>query len=807
MPPERKYCSAVSSLTRDQAIYSTIAEIVPPPLHGTQKPLLTQFSAPPVLQKGEEGSEEVEFLEDFLKSFSFKEGVACPISCLDIERVIYGHRVGYSHVPRRLEIKSHELPQVPELDAFIDVDSVLWNLDYIPAQDPIHIFPNPHQGSNIVGNHQFVPKVDQAGRVPMSRTPHCLFGKTRGTITIHAIFPSLSPKYLPPGQDYLPTPLLDLWYESVVLPACRRFLGPNRLQHLRPTARNARDYDKKGMIGHILQPLEVNGVTREMRSIVNQDDHLQSHFNGFFFHAACKGVKGGTVVPYRELLNPEGLRSWKDTVMRRYAGAFGDEGMKGMQVDIAVEFMPSEVAIAAHGPIHLLWKREGCLKMKTGMNLKPKLAEWWLTKDVTGMTVGPGGRDVVEVGKEHPDPAYAQVYQVDKELISGARDHWMSRLQWHDMKWSNMKMKDAWKVLIGGLEDGRMMSWGSRYEQRITGDRFLRVDGLEEFMNECEAVKANHQEYFIALPSLTAARFQASCLWIVRDGAERVDRALERKGLPPDPSTESFMRLLASLFRGFYRGKYFSYDRRSLNLGKSIETFGWIYTTHDKVIWLSVWALPCRSVIQEEEEGRLDRDDVVGEEEESVVGRDSSSGDEAGREETLNSLIGEQEMRDLMGGDYDKEVERSVLLTPEVIAGLIIKLLRQDLINAAKDFADTRIITEWNLEQVRQAIGHRQERHVSSRRKISSWWKLFRYLFPRPGQLRSHYVKPDLMQRHQRRLVKDAASKFDKELWLLFRRIDCMVRCSIRGMFAKALSGELFIDLRDQCNLSSGGDD
>lgn len=753
-----------------------------------------------------EGSSDEKDLEDFLSPFVFNEGSARPIRCLDIETVMYGQLVGSERIPRRLNVKSRDVPEAPGIVAYMDVDSVLWNLPYLTLEENIYIYPNPNRGSNITGNHLYVSNGDQGRPRPMGTTPHCLFGRVKGDILVHAIFPSLS-AHLPTSKDYLPDYILKIWYESVMLLALQRCLGLNRVQHFRPSIKNARDHDKNGVIGQLLQPKEALLVTTEIQAIIENDQDLKNYFGGLYFHAACKGIKGGTAIPYQNLRNPQELQAWKAMVKKRYAGVFGEEGMRTMQVDVAVEFMGSSLDVETYGPLRLLWRKEGCKRLLTGIKEKPRFFEWWLTDDIAGMSVGSRRREAVQVGVPPTDPSYAQTYQLDKNLICGGREHKMSRLAWMDMRWSQEKFREAWEVLMGGLEDGRMMSIGNRLEIRMGGGRFFKDNGLADLTDECEKVLHTPAEYLVAIPSLIISRYQAACLWIIRDGAQRVDDAIKGKEQPLDPGTEAFMRLLASLFRGFYRGMAFSYDRRhvfgsvgglsrgSLGLANSISKFGWPHITSEQVVWLSCWALPASCRLREEEEDGLQGDTE--------------------RASIVDDIIGEREMQDLMGGTSEIEVEAGIGLTLGVVAERIIGLLLQDMIFASAKFQDRGCISTWNLVSVRQAIspGRRKESHISSRRKVGSWRKIFRYLFPLPEALRSSYLNPhgwsevkyfvayasqvNLLLRHERHLLKDAVSKLDEELWTRFKDVDCVVRCYTKDRFARVTKRCLCIDLRD----------
>ncbi|RKP11687.1 hypothetical protein BJ684DRAFT_21731 [Piptocephalis cylindrospora] len=471
----------------------------------------------------------------------------------------------------------------------------------------------------------------------------------------------------------------------------------------------------------------------------------------------------------------------------------GDDYRRSMQVDIGMDFIASNGYIDDNGPTQLLWKREAAESMTLGVNGRPRAIEWWLSNDVAGTVVVKGSLDVVDLDKGPPDVAYAQVYHVDKEMTTGKCDHPMVRMKWEDMTWSRSKFRDAYGVLLRGLQGGSKQSWGTRYESRVSGLTLFAARTPKDIHGDIYTdILHDPAKYFWALPTLDVCRYKASSLWILKDGATRVDNSTSQDVCP---FRESFMKLLASLLRGLYQGSYYTFYRRftfgamdgttdgSLGIGRAILMFNRPYLSPDKVDWI------CAQASVHGFSGLTAVSDIS----------------------SLGGLIGQAELDALREVSTD-EVS---IITPERVAEIIIARLKRDMATAsekAQKYGAT--ISSWSLEEVRRAIPRRVESHISKRRKVKTWRELFEYLFPEAnsrydsdrnpkfwGKVRHRelfFMMRDLMVMHNGQLPEGTYIRFYKHLWRLFEDIDCVVRPSVRFAFAHAKESSFYVDLRDK---------
>ncbi|KAI9227460.1 MAG: hypothetical protein DHS80DRAFT_24214, partial [Piptocephalis tieghemiana] len=293
-----------------------IIDVVPPPLN----PALRALHQNSVVDKS---SYDTETLDEFLDHFTFDRSTILPSGCQHLEQVLYGLEGDDQRAPRRLCLPSNSEISSSEISVYIDIDSVLWNLEFLPLSQPLFIFPDPPQARNITGSHQYVRCPGHEASVPLDNTPHCLFGEIGPFIKIHVVFPGLSPAYLPLNQDYLPSCLLDTWYDRVVYPALAKTIPEERLPHY-STSRVCFKMSHPGPhMGHILNPKYTMDVALAMRSIVEADEAHRLQFHMFFFHAACKGVKESMAVPLEDLQDPAKLDAWRDKATSQCCGIFG----------------------------------------------------------------------------------------------------------------------------------------------------------------------------------------------------------------------------------------------------------------------------------------------------------------------------------------------------------------------------------------------------------------------------------------------------------------------------------------------------
>ncbi|RKP13993.1 hypothetical protein BJ684DRAFT_15651 [Piptocephalis cylindrospora] len=722
-----------------------------------------------------------EDIDDFLSSFTFTGDRVRPDNCLDPHKVIYGYSDGNAPQPSKLRFSSTSLPQIPDIHARVDVDSIIWNLQDLPVTVPIKIFPDPIYSFKITGNHQHVSCPGIIKNVAMSRAPSYLFGRIESDITIHLIFPQLRHYLSEGGQNYIPRELLRLWYEKVVYRACEECLEPDLVNYMRPTMSNAANFDPRGMIGHSMQPHEALRLSHVIRRVVDRDDFLRSRFGGYFFHVSCKGMKCRSKISLSTLADPVAMRFWIGTTVHRYAGVIQEEFRRHMMLDVGVDFIATREALEAHGPVHLLWKKEAATQITMGLPREPKVREWWLSSEVAGTTVDRGPNQVIDFSQDFPDVLYVQTYHGDKLVISGAKDHWMGRLTGGDMQWSNRRMADSWEMLMSGIEDGVRRPWHTRVEVRMSSRLFYGTDDLGGLMDVADDICRNAVDHFFSLPSLLVARYKAASLWIVREGAMAVDA--QGESYIGRPERELFMNFLAGLYRGFYRGIYFCYSRTSIFGLEGITGPAW----------------------------------TNGRREEGVEEGTESTRSEEG---TIGSILGAAELEMLFGGDAGDGTEWGIH-TPISIARRIILLFKQDMIASTETFQTTRNVLEWDLEAVRGAIPRRIEKHISSRKIAKTWKELFLYLFPSRELLqdpdaRELYMFPsrwtsikylhsfltiqDLLFQRQARLPRGSASAFREELWARFQEVDCVVRGSLRANFAEVTGGCLRVDLRDSAS-------
>ncbi|RKP14965.1 hypothetical protein BJ684DRAFT_14744 [Piptocephalis cylindrospora] len=736
----------------------------------------------------EESVQGFDTVDDFLENFIFNNDEVQPSGCHDLNKAIYGFSEDEHSPPRPFRLLSRRIPQTPEVDIHIDVDSVLWNMRDLPLEEPITVYPDPLQARNISSNHQHVWNPAQGRSVPMNRTPHCLFGKTERDVAVYVIFPSLAPSHIPAGQDYLNGHLLDRWYDQVVFPAINQSISPLRAQHIRPTRKNMVGFEGRSMVGHHFTAAEGRRITQSMRAIVESDSALEEKFCGYFFHAMIKGIKAKTSIPMVILEDNEERKRWLKDVVGPYTDVFGEEGHKRMQVDLAAEVIPSLSSMEESGPVSLLWRKEATGEIRMGMSPIPKMYEWWLSGDIAGTTVDLGPESLVNVNAEPPSVTYFQTYHVDKEFISGKKDHWMGKLKGEDMTWMRGRMRESFQMIMEGIQLGVKIPWGARAELRMASRELFGSSAFGGLLELCSRIKESPDAYFRALPTLQAARFKAANFWIVRDGVLRADGQPAPRDDLEARERKNFCELLAGLYRGLYRGMHFVINRspifgsptcnedRSFHLYRSLLESGRPFHQRHKVTWTGSRA--------------------------SAQGLLSSFADL--ERQQMNGVLGQ-------GGVRQEAMIPVAVASCSEIAVRIMDLLREDMITATARFQTSGTILSWSLEEIQRTIPRRRESSIRARKTIRTWRGIFEYLFPRmdddltfyhnpPRWRRVKYLKEYLAECNRldwrNPLAPTAAHKaLYEELWRLFRELDCVVRPILRDRFAEARGGFIFIDL------------
>lgn len=757
-------------------------------------------------EENSEGEEAVEgpteTLEDFLSLFRFENGEILPSGCRDIHRVLYGYREGDGDRPSRLSLDSPNPSPSFRLKVHIDVDSVLADLQTLPLMEAVMIYPNPPHWMNITGSHQYLRRPTDPKAVLIDNTPHCLFGEVGLSWKIHAVFPSLSPPLVQRGQDYLPASLLAIWYDEVIYPALRKCLPEERHQHFSPSRQIFMERHPGVKMGHMLSPDYILQVTKTMHTIVADNDSLRCRFSGFFFHVSCKGVKGSMAVPLESLVDPAGFKAWSSRVTRVYCGIFGESAQKRMQVDIGAEFTAFNVSSSVDGPLQMLWRRKATKKMKMGLRNTPKSYEWWLTEDAAGSATNAGSANVVDFDREVPSVTHFQAYNLDKETMPSSPDGPTTGIQGKNMTWSSPGLRRRWEAMMRGIVAGSKTSWGCRMEVRMASRHLYDPSGALGYFQVCKEIQAQPSKYFLFIPTMQASRFKAANLWLIRDGAQRVEAATKAENGHIGPGLQEFMKILANLYKGFHRGMNFCPQRAlvfgptltrkdaiSYGLGYAIRHYGYPRLPKESIDWMA--SRGCRS---------------------GIVGRVRVQNGQVS-EETM-SLEALHTLADI---EYQDVSDGVVGTTFSDLAKHIIKVFQGDMISATLKWQDTEAISFWNLAQVRQAISKLQGTHISIRRGPNTWKKLFGYLFPYLDDLEEIYVKPGVWSRvrylplyltyfrlirtYEEQLPMASLSQFRKELWSGFDKMDCVLRLSITQEFVLPVKGNLRIDLRNQEDL------
>ncbi|RKP14181.1 hypothetical protein BJ684DRAFT_15474 [Piptocephalis cylindrospora] len=740
----------------------------------------------------EEGNPES--LDEFLGRFTFEDDDIFPASCEDIHTVIYGFPSNSPPTPRPLKFKSSMPPRFPSAEIHIDVDSFLWNLESLPLTVPITIFPNPKTWLNITGNHTYIHSPGLRKNVLMSNTPHCLFGEIDHDITVYVVFPRMTPDILPANQDYLPRSIRDQWYTEVVFKAISRTASHRIIQYLQDDPGRAESLLGNWSTGLHLQPTVAQRMSLEMRTIVNSNENLTQIFGGFIFHASAKGMKNKTTIPLEDLQDDSTRRQWMDVVIGRFVDVFGDEGRATMQMDVGAEVMPSPAAVEENGPLHFLWRSEVTKELKMGMPVAPRRHEWWLTDAVAGAVADLGPNGAIEVGSPSPPISYFQTYHVDKTLLALKKGHWMEKLQGKDMTWKRGRMSESWEMMRDGVCAGARRSWAARAEGRISSQAFYRDRTWSGIIPLCQDIVQNPANYHYALPSPLVSRYKAVNLWVIREGIIQTDSLDETESDQFADQRRGFRDLMASVYRGLYRGIAFAPDRSivfgprnrvridGFGLARSIALSKRHMYPVGKVSWLSSRACP--------------------------MGLDQDTRARPGV--PLEGIPVEIEMEGLPDHGSDGRM-MDADWTPQMAASTIIDLFKGDMIRLTEHYQTASNITSWTLEQVRMAIPMRMEGPISRRTNARSWRELYEYIFPRAngdlnlyrnpprwgrvGYLEAYFVQCTLLSRHQTDLPVGSPRAFDDELWRLFRGIDCVTRPYIRNKFVEGYGGSIFIDL------------
>lgn len=744
--------------------------------------------------------EHTETLDEFLKQFEFFENEALPTNCKDPYNALHGHKEGRIGTPPRLIFQCKDTTAHPKVGVYLDIDSVLGNFEVLPLTEAMMIYPNPPQWLNITGSHQYHRRPGGRKPVLIDKTPHCLFGEVGLSWKIHVIFPSLPYGIIPEGQDYVTSAILDTWYDSVVYPALVNTIPSEKQQHFSPSRQIFIERNPGIKMGHLLQSDYILQVTREMRTIVSESESLSNMFNGFFFHAACKGIKGSTSVPLEKVMDPDGFKEWRSSISSVYCDLFGEAGKKRLQIDIGAEFTATKEESDGHGPIHMLWRKEATQVMRMGLRQAPKLFEWWLADEVAGSTVSAGQANIVDFDMDIPSITYFQTYHLSKMSMPDTKNQQMQGIQGVNMTWGDKTLRASWEKVARGVQVASKTSWGCRMEIRMASRHLHDSSGLLGYLQVCHFIQSQASKHFLFLPSMKVAQYQAANLWLIREGAQRVEKQIAECHGTIDTGLKAFMIVLANLYRGFYRGILFAPQRTtvfgpmlalnetSYGLGYALRRYGYPRLPTRKVDWTKL-----RASI----DGLSDDQFVRGS---RLEGSRMSVSD-------LHSMV-----------DVDLEhFHENAPRTAEELAGYIVGLLKDDMVKGSRMYQDAGTMATWSLEEARQAMSHRVERHISRRRVVNSWRKLFSTFFPILEDPDLPYVQPgrwtqvkylpfylryhNLIEEHEVHLPQSFRTKFRQELWRLFDRMKCAIRPSIAHNFIQVVGGKICIDLRNQEDL------
>ncbi|RKP11951.1 hypothetical protein BJ684DRAFT_17515, partial [Piptocephalis cylindrospora] len=577
-----------------------IVEVIPPPLSSSIQASL------PYREGTTHSRRKLHKLlaNDVTLSASFRNEEVLPTACNDLHHVLYGTQEGDKGSPRRLLFETKEAPKSPSVEVRVDIDSVLWTLEHLPLTAYATVYPDPPRNLQSHGTHIYVRRPGEDAPTLVDQTPHCYFAMVGGDVHIHAVFPCFSTsvsKSTFKNGSLIPIQIQCTWYEKVMYPAFSQCFSHNRISDFSPTLQDFKNLHPKGNFGYRLQGTEVEQAVKAMRRIVEGSKDLQHIFSGFFFLAACKGVKAATSTSLDDLLDPAKFSPWRDEVVGVFCNLFGTYGKGRMQVDIAARFSPSKSTVTEHGPQSLLWRSDVTKRMRMGTRKCPTHYEWWLASDVAGSVASIGQDNVVDFSSGPPSISYFQTYMLDKGCIPGLYDHGTGNLKPDEMCWTNEKLRKSWWGIVEGVKRSGELSWGARKELRIAGQYLYDTEDPLGFLKVCQTIQRHPISYFVFLPSLLAARYKACNLWIIRDGTQRASLAAS-SNVGSGEDRYMFQRVLLALYRGFHRGMRFTAERAmvfgplssvkatSFGLGYSISIYNRPYLTFSRVNWKNALA-------------------------------------------------------------------------------------------------------------------------------------------------------------------------------------------------------------------------
>ncbi|RKP15111.1 hypothetical protein BJ684DRAFT_18545 [Piptocephalis cylindrospora] len=481
-----------------------------------------------------------DFVEDRLNYFFFQKEFTSSVSTASI-----------MNLDNQQSTKGQKDIHTPMAYACVYVDGVIWNLKDLPVTVPVKVFSNPVQSSVDPRSRQYVRRPSNGSIMAMTSVPQCLFGRIGQAISIHVIFPRLSPTFTPGGSGELPAYLIRLWQDLVVNPAYKSCLPRSYLESLETTNKAMDSPNSKDSSGIFLPPYEVLRVTRTMRKLVEDDDFLRCRFGEFFFHVAFHNIHRTVTIPLVNLSQPEEVRQWRERALKEYVELFDEGERETMQLDVGLRFIASGSAVIAHGPIHLLWKADPSLQLGGGTWRSPRWKRWWTFPNASSMEVGGARDNVVDFNGSPPDVSYVQTSNMDDTVLHRVSSRLTSNLTWRDMQWSNRRFSSSWEEIMKCIEGGARTSWSTKLQVRMSSKLFYGTTDLGGLLHTGSALCRNVEDYFMAMPSLLVARYKAANMWTVRDGAMRVDAHTAPGRVPMDPERQGFMRVLEEMYRMF----------------------------------------------------------------------------------------------------------------------------------------------------------------------------------------------------------------------------------------------------------------
>lgn len=211
--------------------------------------------------------------------------------------------------------------KVEEVVTTLDIDSVLWTTTKprVKTNCDLHMVPVITPKAPIAKhNHAYVsilcPPTEEQQRdkdyvrpalsVSQSAIPHTLFAHV-GPFTILICFPRMYHKHEYTGkrQNIIPLPVLDVFWDRVVLAALREVVSESKLPYLSSTVEQWRVKGKGGRSGgagsafkgyrKTIDSEDFSNLVEAMARIVrkNADDTVLGRFASYYFVVEAKGIK------------------------------------------------------------------------------------------------------------------------------------------------------------------------------------------------------------------------------------------------------------------------------------------------------------------------------------------------------------------------------------------------------------------------------------------------------------------------------------------------------------------------------------